>query len=470
MAFDLIIIGAGFAGLTAANRAAESGLKPLVLEASSEELYRCNSRFSTGSLHVAFQPPSTEPATLAKAIIDNTDGAARKDLAEAIGANAARTIDWLKEQGAAFEDHPRRTDHMPMLSPLREMRAGLDWKGGGANALLQKLGQQLIKCGGELRRGTRAQKLLYHDGKITGVEVITDQGAQALSTSAVVIADGGFQANAEYVQQHIGCDISQLQRRNAGTGAGDGMRMATEIGAAAVGLDSFYGHVLSRDAMTNENLWPYPQVDLICATNIVVDGNGQRFADEGLGGISVANTIARLDNPLTATAIFDSRSWEDAKTTDNVPPNPSLPDAGGTVIEADTLRELAVAANVNSAGLSVTIALYNEHVAYSAGEPLSPVRSQSTYAAQPIMDPPFYAIPICAGITVTSGGLSVNGKGQVMDTNDQPITGLYAAGSTVGGLEGGPRAAYVGGLIKSFCIGLLAAETIASVHGSPPAN
>ena len=64
----------------------------------------------------------------------------------------------------------------------------------------------------------------------------------------------------------------------------------------------------------------------------------------------------------------------------------------------------------------------------------------------------------------------MNGKGQVMDTNDQPITGLYAAGSTVGGLEGGPRAAYVGGLIKSFCIGLLAAETIASVHGSPPAN
>jgi fumarate reductase flavoprotein subunit len=467
MSFDLIIIGAGFAGLTAANRATELGLKPLVLEASSEELYRCNSRFSTGSLHVAFQTPWTEPAALAKAIIDNTDGAARKDLAEAIGANAARTIDWLKEQGAAFEDHPRRTDHMPMLSPLREMRAGLDWEGGGANALLQKLGQQLIARGGELRRGTRAQKLLHQDGNITGVEIVTNQETQTLSTNSVIIADGGFQSNPEYVQQHIGSDISHLQRRNAGTGVGDGMRMATEIGAAAVGLDSFYGHVLSRDAMTNEKLWPYPQVDLICATSIVVDGNGQRFADEGLGGISIANAIARLDNPLSATAIFDARTWEDAKTTDNVPPNPSLPDAGGTVIEAATLRELADSANVNAAGLSVTIALYNEHVAYSAGEPLSPVRTQSTYAAQPIMDPPFYAIPVCAGITVTSGGLSVNGKGQVMDISDRPIAGLYAAGSTVGGIEGGPRSAYVGGLIKSFCIGLIATETIAAGHGSP---
>jgi len=467
MSFDLIIIGAGFAGLTAANRAAELGLKPLVLEASSEELYRCNSRFSTGSLHVAFQTPWTEPATLTKSIIDNTDGIARQDLAEAIGANAARTIDWLKHQGAAFEDHPRRTDHMPMLSPLREMRAGLDWEGGGANALLQKLGQQLIERGGELRRGTRAQKLLRQDGKISGVEIVTEQGSQTLSSESVVVADGGFQANPEYVKQHIGPEISQLQCRNAGTGVGDGMRMATEIGAAAVGLDSFYGHVLSRDAMINEKLWPYPQVDLICATSIVVDENGQRFADEGLGGISIANAIARLENPLSATAIFDSRVWEDAKTTDNVPPNPSLPDAGGTIIEAATLRELADAANINPAGLSATIALYNEHVAYSASEPLSPVRTQSTYAAQPILDPPFYAIPICAGITVTSGGLSVNGKGQVMDTNDQPIAGLYAAGSTVGGLEGGPRSAYVGGLIKSFCIGLLAAETIATGHGSP---
>jgi len=467
MSFDLIIIGAGFAGLTAANRAAELGLKPVVLEASSEDLYRCNSRFSTGSLHVAFQTPWTEPSKLAKTIIDNTDGIARKDLAEAIGANAARTVDWLKEQGAAFEDHPRRTDHMPMLSPLREMRAGLDWEGGGANALLRKLGQRLTERGGELRRGVRAKRLLLEDGKITGVEIPTDQGPETLSTNSVVIADGGFQANAEYVQQHIGCDISQLQRRNAGTGVGDGMRMATEIGAAAVGLDSFYGHVLSRDAMINEKLWPYPQVDLICATSIVVDENGQRFADEGLGGISIANAIARLDNPISATAIFDSRVWEDAKTTDNVPPNPSLPDAGGTVIKAATLRELADAANINAAGLSVTIALYNEHVAYSAGEPLSPVRTQSTYAAQPILDPPFYAIPVCAGITVTSGGLSVNGKGQVMDTRDKPIAGLYAAGSTVGGIEGGLRSAYVGGLIKSFCIGLIAAETIAAGHGSP---
>ncbi len=470
MSFDLIVIGAGFAGLTTANRAAELGLKALVLEAGSEELYDCNSRFSTGSCHVAFRTPWTDPGELTNTIIDNVDGAARIDLAEAIGKNAARTIEWLKGQGAAFEDHPRRTDHMPMLSPLREMKAGLDWEGGGANALLQKLGDQLVKAGGEIRRGTRAMKLLRENDNISGVEIISEEKTQTINANAVVIADGGFQADSELVQQHIGCDISQLQRRNAGTGVGDGLKMATEIGAAAVGLDSFYGHVLSRDAMTNEKLWPYPQVDQICATSIVVDRDGQRFADEGLGGIYIANAIARLDDPLSATTIFDSCVWEAAKTTDNVPPNPSLPDAGGTVLEAASLGELANAAGVNPGGLSATIALYNEHAAFSADSPLTPGRTQTTYTAQPILDPPFYAIPLCAGITVTSGGLSVNGKGQVMNSNDRPISGLYAAGSTVGGLEGGPRAAYVGGLIKSFCIGHLAAETIAAESGSPASH
>lgn len=467
MSFDIIIIGAGFAGLTAANRAIELGFKPLVLEASSEELYRCNSRFSTGSLHVAFQTPWTNADRLSATIINNAKGTARNDLAETIGKNAARTIDWLKGRGANFEDHPRRTDHMPMLSPLREMRAGLDWEGGGANKLLIMLGDELTKDGGELRRGIRAQRLININHKITGVEVITAQGKETLFSNSVIIADGGFQANSELVRQHIGCDISQLQRRNAGTGVGDGIRMATEIGASTVGLDCFYGHVLSRDAMTNEQLWPYPQVDLICATSIVVDGYGQRFADEGLGGIFMANSIARMDNPLSAVAIFDSRIWEDAKTSDNVPPNPSLPDAGGTVIEAATLDELANAANINRTGLSATITSYNRHVEFGLIPSLHPIRTETAYAAQPILDPPFYAIPLCAGITVTSGGLSVNGKGQVMDTNDRFIAGLYAAGSTIGGLEGGPNACYVGGLIKSFCIGLIAAETIAAEHGSP---
>ena len=179
----------------------------------------------------------------------------------------------------------------------------------------------------------------------------------------------------------------------------------------------------------------------------------------------MANALARLDEPLSATAIFDAAVWHDARTTDNVPPNPSLPDAGGTVIEANDLETLASRAGIDGDGLATTVAGYNDFVAGSS-KMIEPARTTGQIKAFPVTEPPFYAIPVCAGITVTSGGLAVNGRGEVVDEADRPIAGLYAAGSTVGGIEGGPHAGYVGGLIKSFGIGLIAADSIAESAGA----
>ena len=244
MSYDLIVIGGGFAGLTAANRAAE-----LVLEAGAEEFYACNSRYSTGALHVSFTPPRTDPAVLYDVIQEKSDGTARPDLAEAIASRAALMVEWLKDHGAAFENHPRRSDDMPMLAPLREMRAGLDWEGGGAHRLMQTLEDGLTSQGGELRRGIRARRILQENGVITGVEAETDSGTETLSAPAVVIADGGFQANSDLVRQHIGCAATELQRRNAGTARGEGLMMATELGAATIGMGTRPGSALPTRAM-----------------------------------------------------------------------------------------------------------------------------------------------------------------------------------------------------------------------------
>jgi fumarate reductase flavoprotein subunit len=352
-----------------------------------------------------------------------------------------------------------------MLAPLREMRAGLDWEASGPNLFLQRLEQSLLRRGGELRRGCRATALARENGRISGVVFDAAEGSAFIAGRAVVIADGGFQADAQLVARHITGKAGDLQRRNAGTGRGDGLRMAMAVGAATAGLETFYGHVLSRDAMENDSLWPYPQVDLICAQSLVVDRAGRRFADEGRGGIFMANAIARLDEPLSATAIFDAAVWEDARTTDNVPPNPSLPDAGGTVLEADDLAALAQRAGIDPDGLAATVVGYNAFVQAGAAGAIEPARTAGGTRAFPIATPPYYAIPLCAGITVTSGGLAVNGRGEVVDSDDRPIAGLYAAGSTVGGIEGGPNAGYAGGLIKAFGIGLIAAESIADTAG-----
>lgn len=462
MNFDVAIIGGGFAGLTAANHAALGGLKPVVLEAGSAVLYMCNSRVATGALHVAFRNPEDAAGDLFEAIQTQTSGTARDDLARAVADNARATIDWMRDEGCDFIQHPRRSYGLPMMAPGRAMRAGLDWEGSGPNLFLQSLGEKLAARGGELRRGARVTAILTENGAVTGVELAD---GERIAAKAVIVADGGFQADAGLVGEHITAAPEKIRQRNTQTGQGDGMRMAMAIGAAGVGLDKFYGHVLSRDAMDSEKLWPYPQVDVICAKGVVVTPDGKRFADEGLGGIYMANAIAGLDDPLSAVAVFDASVWEDAKESDIVPPNPALAENGGTVLQADTLEDLAGKAGIDAAGLAAMAEDFNGLVRAGSAPALTPERTTMTYPAHTLEKAPFYAIPLCAGITVTSGGLSVDGQARVLDGAGKIIPGLYAAGSVVGGLEGGPNAGYVGGLIKAFGIGRIAGQTIAAEIG-----
>ena len=118
--------------------------------------------------------------------------------------------------------------------------------------------------------------------------------------------------------------------------------MAQALGAATTGMANFYGHLHSRDAMSNPLLWPRPQTDDLAAAGIVVDAQGRRVADEGLGGIYLSNAIARLADPLGTTAIFDQAIWDGPPGRGHVqPPNPLLPEVGGTLHRADTIAELA---------------------------------------------------------------------------------------------------------------------------------
>ena len=465
MTFDLIAVGGGFAGLTAAVRAAELGLDVAVLERGAGEHYMCNSRVSTGVTHVAFLHPATPQDTLYDEIQNAAAGTAREDLARSFAANAGRTLTWLGEHGAEFTDAPHRYAGPPMLAPGREIRAGLDWENSGPNLFLKELRRRLEAAGGTMLTGTEAVSLAMADGACAGVEIVGPSGDERLGARAVVLADGGFQAGRELIGIHLTPHPERIRQRNVETGIGDGLRMAGQAGAALVGLETFYGHVLSRDAMTNEGLWPYPQLDALCAGAVVVDAGARRFADEGLGGISLVNAIARLDDPLGAVVAFDARAWEDARSEDIVPPNPSLVEAGGTVLEAASLEELAALAGLDPAALADTVAAYNGAVDNGTLDRLDPPRTTAPHEAKPIVRPPFRAIPLCAGITVTMGGIAVDGAARVMRPDDTPIGGLYAAGSTVGGIEGGPRAGYVGGLIKAFLLGLVAAETAAADLG-----
>ena len=116
--------------------------------------------------------------------------------------------------------------------------------------------------------------------------------------------------------------------------------MAEAAGAALRGTDHrFYGHLLVQESMTNERLWPYPTIDTLASSAIVVDRYGRRFLDEGMGGVAMANALARLDDPLAATSIFDEAHWTTTGRLEFTPPNPYVASCGGTVFTAPTLAE-----------------------------------------------------------------------------------------------------------------------------------
>jgi fumarate reductase flavoprotein subunit len=132
------------------------------------------------------------------------------------------------------------------------------------------------------------------------------------------------------------------------------------------------------------------------------------------------------------------------------------------VHKANTIRELAQKLALPVGVLEQTVVQYNAAVEASTTAQLTPARSTREHKAWPIRTAPFYAARLCAGITYTMGGIAIDGDCRVLDANDNPITGLYAAGCATGGLEGGDAVGYVGGLSKSSTTGFRAAEHIAA--------
>jgi len=133
-------------------------------------------------------------------------------------------------------------------------------------------------------------------------------------------------------------------------------------------------------------------------------------------------------------------------------------------LRADTAADLAQQMGVPLEAFVETLAQYNRALAEGSLQALPIPRSEKV-TPMPIMRAPLMAIPICPGITYTMVGIDIDAQAQVLDANATPIPGLFAAGATTGGLEGGKDSAYIGGLIKSGSFGLLAAERIAGLEG-----
>lgn len=454
--FDLVVIGGGIAGMVTGTRAAQLGRKVVVLERLAENRYLNNTRLTGGVFHCALNDVRTPPEELSRII---SHGGVAPDLAQMMGHNAKRAVEWLQSLGIRFVRGSADPWHSFVLAPPNIAQLGRNWEGRAGDVLLRSLEGSLVKLGGVLLRGHEAKSLRMEDNRCVGVAVDTPQGMAEFSAKAVVLADGGFQSNKDLISQYITQQPDRVIQRNAGSGIGAGLRMAIKAGAAVVGVGDFYGHVLSRDALVNDMLWPYPWLDELLKNYMVVGADGRRFANEGRGGVYIANRIAKLNATDSAYVLCDEAGWNGAGKERFLPPNPNLEKAGATIFRAHSLEALAAKAGIGAQALHQEVHSYNAAIAAGQCEQLSPERSTTKFAALPIEQAPFYAIPVAAGITNTMGGVCIDAQCRVQAKVDNVIVGLYAVGGTTGGLEGGSELFYMGGLVKATVTALVCAES-----------
>ncbi|MPZ62720.1 MAG: FAD-dependent oxidoreductase [Propionibacteriales bacterium] len=477
--FDVVVVGAGMAGWTAARRSQELGLSVGIVDKGPAP-GACNARVSQGFMNAAYLSMREDPAVLRDYVREITSGAVDEDLLTVWSRTCGRALDWLQAQGVDVGTLPERRDRLYLL-PFKISPQGLrdvDPERGPA-ATIARHERAFTDAGGQFLPESRAVELLTTDaGAVDGIRVRSAGGEREIRADGVVLADGGFAGNPEMLRRYVGPAADRMLLRSLATQTGDGIAMAVELGAATVNMQYFYGHMLSLDALTNDELWPYPLMDGAICDGILVRRDGRRFVDEqiagsggsrrAMSGIGVTNAVGQGDDPRDAIAILDASGWalkgwdeERGEFQGTYPANPTIADRGGRVHESDTLNGLAVEAGIAPDALEATVAEYNAAVRAAASKTLPVPRGGNPRLVE---EAPFVAVPCTAAITYTLGGLHVTAAGRVRATGGGVVPGLYAAGGTAGGLAGGTKGGYTGGLGEALVFGLLAAEDIAASH------
>jgi fumarate reductase flavoprotein subunit len=455
---DVLVVGAGMAGFTAAVRASEQGAKVVLIDKSINELGDGNVLMASGSLRAGGKSPRSNPSELYEFVM--AEGIAYSDLVKAWAGTCGRAIDWLagcrvgldeKEPGRIWLDQESEIS----LAPVYKKDVG--------SRALAKLKQRFEQIGGHYLNGVEAISLIREQERIVGVAGKKRGDMVELRGRATILSTGGFSANKEMVRQHIGPRVDQCKLRGSKSCTGDGLRMALEVGAKAVNLKYFYGHLLSRRALTDDRFWPYPRLDSFVDEGMLIDSSGNRFVDEGRGDVAVANELARTSDVTGAVLIFDSATWDAAKddpfskSVKTPAPNPWLMDNEGDILHHETIEGLAQKLGIGAANLIKTVEQYNRAVQANSSSSLAVPR---TGKPKPLR-PPYYGLKVVPGITFTMGGVLVNGRCEALNRDEKPIRGLYAAGDTIGGLMGGYHGGYTGGLMQALVTGILAGENAA---------
>ena len=459
--YDVIVVGGGNAALCAALSAREQGASVLVLERAPAEERGGNTAYTDGLMRVVYDGvddiTALCPDLTAEEVASADFGAYTEDdffedmtritqhrtdpdLCELLVRGSRETLLWMRDQGVRF---------MPNFGRQAFRVDGKFKFWGGATVAVSSGGPGLVdslyaaaeKRGIDIVYNAWARELVSDDDGVHGVVVKIADHTRTIEAKSVILACGSFEANAEWRARYLGPGWDLAKVRGSRFNTGDGLSMAMAIGAQP------YGHWSGCHAVSWEryaadfgDLALTPQYQRHSYPfSIMVNTEGKRFVDEGADFRNYTYAKygkAVLQQPgQVAWQIYDSKMiplLRDEYRTRQV-----------TKIVAPTLEALAdKIEEIDKQQLLRTVEEFNTSINQAA--PFNPNvkdgRSASSNGvvrsnwANSIETGPFEAYAVTCGVTFTFGGIKISNSGEVVDAEDKPIPGLYAAGEMVGGI------------------------------------
>lgn len=442
--FDVVVVGSGIAGSSAAVAATRQGARVALLE--KQDTFGGSTALSAGMFWTA---PDLDAYRRRVPLGDEA-------LGRAVVADYAECLQELRATGEHVADTPK-TDIMTFgIGYATDMRAILAW-----------CRVQVEAGGGACRTGTAALRVLQDDdGAVTGLSARTARDRVRYEAPAVVLAGGGFQGARDELTRAMGPNADRLLLRSNPGSVGDGLRLARQAGAGgSTGMGTFYGHLVGAPVNSFEPADFLPNSQYYSDHTVLVNLAGRRFVDETLGD-EILNQDLLQQPQAKGVLIFDDQVRATVGTDE---PFPGLGvvdryqiavDNGALHAQGDTLEDLVtqVAAwGIDPAVLGRTLQDYVS--AASAGGGFAGGHPVCAQARAP-QTGPFYALMVQPSITFTFGGVRVDDQARVLDADGHPVPGLHAAGADIGGLS---HHGYAGGLAPAYITGRRAGRSAARV-------
>lgn len=418
--YDIIIIGASGAGLTAAIEAKDAGLNPIILE--KMPFAGGNTAKSSSGMNA-----STTKFQEAEGIKDSNDAFHEEILAGGHGTNdkellryfvdhSAAAIDWLDENGITLAN-------LTITGGMKQKRTHRPADGSAIGSYLIKgLLKAVHKRNIPIIVNAAVTAINENDGKVNEVTVeINGAEPKTLTAKAIIVATGGFGASKEMIEK-FRPELKDYITTNQKGSTGDGIKMIEKLGGQAIDMDQIQIHptvqqdegILIGEVVRGEGA-------------ILVNQAGNRFVNELDTRDKVSTAITDLPEK-SAYLIFDQGVRDRAKAIE-------FYDKKGYVSSGGDLRELAEKINIEGSQLHKTVVTWNQSVADKRDKEFNRTTAMETGLTKPN----YYAIKIAPGIHYTMGGIKTNTQAEVLNKENQPIEGLYAAGELVGGLHGNNR-------------------------------